>query len=212
MNENEKLGGTTDTGSEILSEAPAEEKNKEPFAKLFFDMTESLIFATATIILVFTFILRIAIVSGPSMMQTLHNGDIILATDILYEPENGDIVVLQKLNSPLNYPIVKRVIATEGQTVDIDFDTWTVTVDGEVLDESDYRYLAKDAVVRSDIEYPVTVPEGCVFVMGDNRNHSADSRDSRVGMVDTRCIFGKVIARVLPFSDFPIFEDLSAAS
>lgn len=171
-----------------------------------YDIAETIVISTAVVILIFTFIVRITVVDGPSMNNTLTHGDILIVSDIMYEPKYGDIVVLQNVNSLYSQPIVKRVIATEGQTVDIDFETWTVTVDGTVLDEESYRYLASDAVVTSNIEFPVTVPDGCVFVMGDNRNHSADSRDYRIGMIDTRCIFGRVISRLMPVSEFTIFE------
>lgn len=201
MNENDNIM------TEALADEPKKnEPKKESFASLLFDIAETVLLSTAAVILLFTFAVRITVVDGPSMNKTLNHGDILIASDFMYEPECGDIVVLQNVNSYYSQPIVKRVIATEGQVVDIDFEAWTVTVDGEKLDESEYRYLADDAVVTSNIDYPVTVPDGCVFVMGDNINHSADSRDSRIGMVDTRCIFGRVVTRIMPFSDFAVFE------
>ena len=95
-------------------------------------------------------------------------------------------------------PIVKRVIATKGDTVDIDFSTGTVSVNGEVLEES---YIAEPTTTQYDITFPQTVPEGCIFVMGDNRNHSTDSRYGQLGMVDTRYVIGKVLMRIFPFRE-----------
>lgn len=206
MNENDNIVNEEAKASEVNAQEQKNEPKKESFASLLFDVAETVLMSTAAVILLFTFVLRITVVDGPSMNKTLNHGDVLIASDFMYEPEYGDIVVLQNVDSYYSQPIVKRVIATEGEVVDIDFSTWTVTVDGKKLDESAYRYLATDALVTSNIEYPVTVPEGCIFVMGDNRNHSADSRDYRIGMIDTRCVFGRVITRMMPFEDFTVFE------
>ena len=104
-----------------------------------------------------------------------------------------------------NKPIVKRVIATAGQTVDIDFSTWTLTVDGVVIDEP-YIKLTTDQQITSDWTYPMQIPEGYIFVMGDNRNHSADSRCRDIGLIDERCVVGKAFVRVFPLNRFTVFD------
>ena len=162
------------------------------------------VLSACLILLIFTFVVRPARVDGNSMQDTLHNGEMLIISDIAYKPKRGDILVFQKINSTHPDPIVKRVIATEGETVDIDFDTWTVTVtdaDGnaKVLEES-YRKLATDARVTSNLEYPVKVGEGQLFVMGDNRNHSLDSRSSLIGLVDENEVIGKVLFRFFPLN------------
>lgn len=173
-----------------------------------FEFFEMLAIVTVSIILCFTFIFRLNIVEGPSMEDTLYTGEYLMVSDLLYTPKRGDIVVIQDMTA-IQYtePIVKRVIATSGQTVDIDFDTWTVTVDGEVVDESEYITLRDDALLTSDFKYPITVDEGCVFVMGDNRNHSADSRIVEIGQIDERCVVGKVYMRIAPLNRFTVFKN-----
>ena len=207
MNENDNIINEEAKASEENAQEQKNEPKKESFASLLFDVAETVLMSTAAVILLFTFVLRITVVDGPSMNKTLNHGDVLIASDFMYEPEYGDIVVLQNVDSYYSQPIVKRVIATEGQVVDIDFSTWTVTVDGNKLDESAYRYLATDALVTSNIEYPVTVPEGCIFVMGDNRNHSADSRNPGVGLIKEDQIYGKALARYYPIKDFHILTD-----
>ena len=190
-----------------------ERKNSQEdvsLARMLFDIAETLALSTCAVVLIFTFIVRLAIVDGPSMMNTLEDSDALIVSDLAFEPKYGDIVVFQKLKSSEGEKaLVKRVIATENQVVDIDFDTWTVTVDGVPIDEEDYRYLATDRRVTSEYDFPVTVPEGYVFVMGDNRNHSMDSRSKTIGFVDTREIFGRVLCRVFPLSGINIFERFS---
>ena len=169
-----------------------------------FEWIEMVVLSACLILLIFTFVVRPARVDGNSMQDTLHNGEMLIISDIAYKPKRGDILVFQKINSTHPDPIVKRVIATEGETVDIDLDTWTVTVtdaDGnaKVLEES-YRKLATDARVTSNLEYPVKVGEGQLFVMGDNRNHSLDSRSSQIGLVDENEVIGKVLFRFFPLN------------
>ena len=133
------------------------------------------------------------------MVPTLQNEDrLLVVNSILYHDYRyGDIVVLRK-DTFLKEPIVKRVIATEGQTVDIDFSTGSVYVDGQLLDEP---YINEQTYLEEGTEFPLTVPEGSIFVMGDNRNHSSDSRDSRLGTVDTRYVIGKAVFLAFPGPD-----------
>lgn len=171
------------------------EKKTEPSGGMeLYDWVQCIVTALIFGILLFVFILRVVSVVGTSMYPTLCNGDRIITSNLFYTPKAGDIVVVKK-SSFGDEPIVKRVIATAGQTVDIDFTTGTVYVDGAALDEP---YTAAPTLSQEDFEGPVTVPEGCVFLMGDNRNDSTDSRSSRIGMVDTRCIIGKVYLIIFP--------------
>ncbi len=178
---------------------------KRSLSAEIFEWVEMIVLSACAVLLCFTFVLRPARVDGASMQNTLYGGEVLLISDILYTPERGDILVFQKINSTHPDPIVKRVIATEGETIDIDFDSWEVTVtdkNGEtfVLDESEYRKLATDQRVTSDLNYPITVGEGQLFVMGDNRNHSLDSRSSNIGLVDKNEIIGKVLLRISPLN------------
>ena len=161
----------------------------------WFDWIQCIVAALICTILVFMFLGRIIGVDGRSMYPTLHNGDKVIMSNLFYTPKAGDIVILTKFSFE-NSPIVKRVIATENQTVDIR--DGIVYVDEEALDES---YLQDGVVTRElDIDFPQTVPEGHILVMGDNRGESTDGRSSRIGMVDTRCVLGKVYAVIWPFS------------
>ncbi len=120
----------------------------------------------------------------------------------LYRPTPGDVVVIVQPESDTP-AIIKRIIAVEGQTVDINFSFGTVTVDGQVLEED---YINEPTYMKRDVDFPVTVPQGCVFVMGDNRNRSLDSRDSSIGMVDQRYILGKAVFRLFPFQKIGLIE------
>lgn len=173
--------------------------------KEIFEWLETLAFAFCFVLLVFTFLCRIVTVEGSSMFPTLHDKDRLIISNLAYTPKSGDIVVFNTDGHP--EALIKRVIATEGQTVDIDFDSWTVTVDGKTLDE-DYINFIEDAKMADygSFEYPHTVSEGNIFVMGDNRNASMDSRDSRIGEVDVEGLLGKVIIRIWPLGDFGIVE------
>ncbi len=171
-------------------------------AEGLFEWIELFVYAFALVLVILTFVGRHSPVDGGSMNNTLIDKDILIIRSIGYTPENGDIVVAQ--SKPLGYdtPIVKRVIATEGQTIDINFITWEVTVDGEVIDEPYVKYV-ENQVMRSfndGMTFPCTVPEGYCFVMGDNRNGSLDSRSAEVGFIDNRNVFGKVVFRLFPLS------------
>ncbi len=165
-----------------------------------YDWMQSLVFALIICIIVFVFIFRIVDVSGNSMNPTLLNGDKLVVSDVFYKPKQGDIVIFRKDEYKAE-ALVKRVIATEGQTIEIDFDRGRVYVDGELLDEP---YIAEPTHNQLDFQGPQTVPEGCVFVMGDNRKASSDSRRAQIGMVDERLIVGKVLLRVFPFDSIGV--------
>ena len=156
-----------------------------------------LAYLLAAIMLVFVLFFRIVIVDGTSMNQTLLHGDyLLLLSKIFYqEPEYGDIVVISKDSFDNGAPIVKRVIATEGQVVDIDFEAGIVYVDGVALDEP---YTNTMTNTNGGMTFPLTVSEGCIFVMGDNRNKSKDSRYPEIGLVDEREILGKAIFLIMP--------------
>ena len=175
-------------------------KEFEPrFTSELFAWGESLMGVLIAFVIIFTFVVRLFGVDGMSMYPTLEDRSIMLVSNLGYHPEKGDIVVLRKDGFYSDQPIVKRVIATAGQTVDIDFNLGQVYVDGELLDEdyiNDYTYREEGTV------FPLTVPEGEVFLMGDNRNHSNDSRDSSLGTVDTRLLIGKAVFLVFPGRDY----------
>ena len=156
-----------------------------------------LVYLLAAIMLVFILLFRIVIVDGTSMNQTLLHGDyLLLMSNTFYRnPQYGDIVVISKDSFDDGDPIVKRVIATEGQTVDIDFYAGIVYVDGIALDEP---YVNTPTNTEGGMLFPLTVEKGCVFVMGDNRNRSRDSRYPEIGQVDEREILGKAIFLILP--------------
>ena len=152
------------------------------------------------IVLVFLLLFRVVVVSGPSMNTTLVHGDyLLLMNNVFYSnPKAGDIVVASKDSFKAGEPIIKRVIATEGQWVDIDFDTGIVYVNGTALDEP---YANTPTTLYEGIDFPLMVDEGCVFVLGDNRNESKDSRSPDIGLVDKREILGKAVFLFLPGLD-----------
>lgn len=163
-----------------------------------YDWLQCIVVALVASILIFVFLGRIIGVIGPSMIPTLEDGDRVVMSNLFYTPKQDDIVVFTKYSFD-DDPVVKRIIAVENQTVNIDFSTGEVFVDGALLDEP---YIADLTRRPYDVVFPVTVPEGCVFVMGDNRMVSYDSRAGAIGMVDERCILGKVYAVVSPFKHF----------
>lgn len=162
-----------------------------------FEWLETIAFSLVAVVLIFTFVFRIVGVDGDSMMNTLHDKDRLIITHLFYQPKQGDIIIITQPNS-VNKPLVKRIVALGGQTVDIDTDRGLVYVDGEVIDEP-YILEPTTYMPPSSVEFPYTVPEGKVFVMGDNRNNSLDSRSTGVGPIDERYILGKAVFRIYPF-------------
>lgn len=169
---------------------------------LFFWL-QALVAALVLLILLFAFVGRVITVDGTSMFPTLHHKDVLLVHNIRYTPEQGDIIVLTKdFSGYVGQPIVKRVIAVGGQTVRIDYEQDKVFVDDEAVDEP---YLNEAVMNRPGGSLTIdelTVPEGCVFVLGDNRNHSSDSRHVELGAIDERYILGKAVMIIFPFSNF----------
>ncbi len=183
-----------------------------------YDYAEMFVFAAMAVLLVFTFGLRLCTVSGDSMVQTLYDGEQLLVSNLGYRPQQGDILIFHQTSEiyeRFNEPIVKRVIATEGQWIDINRASGTVTVYDEnfenpqILDESAYRYLdSGEWEIGLAMSFPVQVPEGHLFVMGDNRNNSSDSSTSEaIGFVDTRRVLGRVICRLTPLPKFGPVEN-----
>ena len=162
-----------------------------------YDWLQTLICVVVAVVVLFTFVGRLSRVEGESMRETLQDKDllVVLNSTLCGGYEAGDIVIIRREDFNGGAPIVKRVIATEGQTVDIDFVTGVVYVDGQAQEEP---YVREPTWVEEGTEFPLTVPAGCVFLMGDNRNESEDSRSSDLGPVDTRCILGRAVFLALP--------------
>ncbi len=162
-----------------------------------YDWIYCLLFALIVCVILFAFVFHVIDVVGSSMVPTLHNGDKMLVSGLLYKPKAGDVVVFKKKEYDPNKALVKRVIATEGQEINMDFANGIVYIDGEAIAEP---YINELTYNKLDFIGPKTVPEGCVFVMGDNRNASVDSRKSEIGMLDTRLILGRAYAVIYPLS------------
>ena len=187
----------------VRQSAGHRKKQDSTFGEEVYSLIHDIVYILAVLTIVFVFLVRLVRVDGESMMPTLYNNDfLLLESNFLYHPdhiENGDIVVLSVPYYAQQGPIVKRVIATEGQTVDIDFDLGIVYVDGQPLEDA---YTSSLTTANWDppyaLEYPATVPENCIFVLGDNRNYSTDSRFAPVGMIDESCVLGKAFMIVFP--------------
>ena len=183
-----------------MSEKEQDKQAEEKESRDLYEWVQALVCSVLVVVLVFTFCIRLIGVDGHSMVPTLQDGDRLLGTTSLLSGEYkyGDIVIIQKGAFAGGEPIVKRVIATGGQTVDIDFETGAVYVDGALLEED---YINELTFVEEGTEFPLTVPEGSIFVMGDNRNHSSDSRDASLGTVDTRYVIGRAVFLAFPGAD-----------
>ena len=192
-----------DTEQAEEASADAQEKpqtRKERIAYSLYDVASIVGTAVIAIMVAFTFIFRFVGVVGPSMQPTLYQDDWLAVTAMPIKPRAGDIVIITQPNA-FDEPIVKRVIATAGQTVDIR--DGFVYIDGEMLVE---KYIAPDVYTdREDLDnYPLTIPEGQVFVLGDNRMHSTDSRSSAIGLIDSNYILGRVSFRMMPFGKWKV--------
>lgn len=165
-----------------------------------YDVVDSLKGAVIAAFIVFCLVFRVVGVEGDSMVPTLHDGEWVAISGLSLSIDRGDIIISTQ-PWERNVPIVKRVIAVGGDTVDIDFAAGNVYVNGEVLNEP---YINSSTTFGYDVEFPITVPDGCVFVMGDNRGESLDSRSSKIGFIDERYILGEVYFRLYPTGNWKI--------
>lgn len=209
--ETEKESETLNVKAKKAEDKRSEEKTEElddsgdtvsshSMTNSIFEWVQPLLVALVCVSMVLTFVFRQVTVNGTSMQNTLQDNDRLIITNMFYEPQVGDIVVIshgQRYSSPL----IKRVIATEGQTLSINFDTGDVVVDGVLLDEP-YTFGPTIPATRNPLEVPAVIPEGYVYVMGDHRNGSLDSRSADVGLINKNDIMGKAQFRIFPFSTF----------
>ena len=195
------------TADENIKKQPAS-KEEGSWQKNILMYLHDLVYMLAAIMLVFLLLFRMVIVSGSSMYATLRDGDwLLLISNVFYQdPEYGDIIVASKDSFNDGEAIVKRVIATEGQIVDIDFNAGIVYVDGTALDEP-YTYTPTN--YPEGMKFPLVVTENCIFAMGDNRNDSKDSRHPDIGLIDRREILGKAIFLLVPGSEYGIGRDFN---
>ena len=205
MEKNENQNGVNEFESHKIYDENEEKLNKNSLAKSLLENFETLIIAVLVAFLVFTFGFRLCTVDGSSMYDTLSHGDKLITSNLGYSPERGDIIVFHMTGeNSFNEPLVKRVIATEGEWVDINFETWEIKIaDNSQMNNAiivDQPYIHLEGVpLSSNMKFPVQVPEGHLFVLGDNRNKSSDSRSAKIGFVDERRVLGKVLFRVSPF-------------
>lgn len=184
---------------------PSPEEEKGSFKLDLYFWTQALVMALVFLILTFTLVGRVIGVVGSSMLPTLHEGDLVLLQSVGYTPKQGDVVVLRK-PAFMEEPVVKRVIAVGGQHVKVDYVSGKVYVDGVALDDSYINEPMRDPMALYMTVLDVTVPEGSIYVMGDNRNHSSDSRHENLGTVDNRYVLGKALCVMMPLSDFGVVK------
>jgi signal peptidase I len=175
------------------------EEESIKLSQIIYDIAGTIFLAIILLFITMTFFARQVTVDGPSMKETLHDKDRLLVSCFDYVPKNGDIVIVTH-GENLDEPIVKRVIATAGQHLEINYANGEVSVDGKVLDE---KYIVGTTIpVPNATVIPEVIPDGYVFVMGDNREHSLDSRSATVGLVPVENIIGKAFIRIYPFDSF----------
>ena len=188
---------------ESMEEKQEKQEERQP-GRSVYEWVQALVCSVLAAVLLFTFGVRIVGVSGASMRETLQNGDMLLVVNgiLCREYRQGDIVIAAKASFENGETIVKRVIATEGQTVYVDFVNGVVSVDGTALSEP---YIREETHLSEGTEFPLTVPEGSIFVMGDNRNGSTDSRHELLGCIDCGYILGKVVLALWPLDQIGVF-------
>ncbi len=193
---------TEETVTEVKNNKKKENKKGSKYLSIY-DFVSIIMTSFIIIAVVFTFFFRLVGVEGSSMTNTLQNNDWLITIQ-KDSYERGDIVVITQPNY-FNEPLIKRVIAKGGETIDIDFSTGTVYVDGVALEEP---YTKEDYILPKidDVTFPYTVPEGEIFCMGDNRNGSTDSRSVKISSFDERYVLGKAVVRLLPFGNFNIYD------
>ena len=187
--------------TEEQADVKKQPKNSKTVSNIY-DIVSVVVSAVAVIAIVFTFVTRVLVVSGASMNPTLNNGDTVAISSLKRSFDYGDIVIVAQPNA-MHKTLIKRVIAVGGQTVDIDTEKGVVYVAGKALDE---KYTLEPTYSRGNIEFPATVPEGMLFVMGDNRTVSFDSRSPSIGFVDKSEILGRVVFKTKPFGTIPKYK------
>ncbi len=203
---------------DYLTDSDFGEEKKPKFINEMFDWLDILVSSIVAVVIIFTFLFRIVTIVGDSMQNTLYEKERIIISDMFYEPKYGDIVVISRNmdNSVTDTkqgaePIIKRIIAVGGQYVDIDFEKGKVYVGYDLgdMEELDEPYTKTPTNLMADVQFPLYVEEGYVFVLGDNRNESKDSRFSVIGengLVNEKYILGKAICRIFPFDRIGRFE------
>ena len=213
MSDIEQNEASKEQAPALFSDAAIPPEKKATLSNIL-DYVEVFVIAVCFVIILFSFTgIRLCTVSGPSMEKTLYNNEKLVTSDIFYTPERNDIVVFHQTGDhSFNEPIVKRVIGVAGDTVTVEYEdndvivTVTDSKGNVTVLEEDYKYIDEKSYNPYPLPTTITVETGTVFVMGDNRHNSADSRDARIGLVDTRRILGKVIFRISPFSRFGIVK------
>ena len=171
---------------------------KTKLFSVFYDLTESIVQGIFLAVLLVCFVVRTVNISGDSMLPTLENNDKIIVWELNYKPKSGDIVIIKR-GKYLDTPLIKRIIATENQIIDINYFTDKVIINNEELHENYIR--EKNLWLQGDIDLPCKIPKDHVWVMGDNRNNSTDSRFTEVGLIPIKNIIGKAVYRISPFDN-----------